>query len=58
MTDSISVRGRIYDVVRFAYLGSILTYDDDVEAEVSCRVGKSVFQHNGTIMDIVCDQRY
>jgi len=36
----------IDDVDRFTYLGSVLTYDGDAEAEVNCRVGKaaSVFQ--------------
>ena len=47
MTDPITVGGQnIDDVDRFTYLGCVLTYDGDAEAEVNCLVGKaaSVFQ--------------
>jgi len=47
VTDPITVGGQnIDDVDRFTYLGSVLTYDGDAEADVNCRVGKaaSVFQ--------------
>jgi len=41
-TNQITVGGRnVDDVARFTYLGSILTCDGDVEAEVNCRVGKA-----------------
>jgi len=61
VTDAITVGGRNFnDVAGFAYVGSILMCSDDAEAEAIHRIGKvaSVFRHDGTNVDIVCDQRY
>jgi len=48
VTDPVTVGGHNVDAVaQYTYLGSILTCDGDVEAEVSCRIGNVVlvFQH-------------
>jgi len=60
-TDQITFGGcNVDDVIRFTYLSSLLMFDGDAQAEVNLLIDKavSVFQHNGTNMDVVCDQCY